>query len=105
MHNYEIKENPNYGNVLFKDGKEVFCPFQPPVATQGMGGMGLMRLPCCTNCLHANLEEDNEAVYDIETNKTLVIQPVMRKVHYVTTCGCKGNRFEVMIAVGKKIDL
>lgn len=105
MHTYEIKENASYGNVLFKDGKEVFCPFQQPVATQGMGGMGLMRLPCCTNCPHANLEEDKEAVYDIETNKTLVIQPAMRKVHYVTTCGCKELKFPVMVTVGQKIEL
>lgn len=102
---YEIKETPNYGYVLFKDGKESFCPFQQPVATQGMGGMGLMRLPCCTNCPMANLVEEEKEAFDIAKNETIVLPSVMKKVHYVTTCGCKEQKFEVMLSVPVKMDV
>lgn len=72
------KENPNYGFMLMKDGKESFCPYQPPVPTQGtMGGMNLMRLPCCTICPLASLNE--------ETNM------------YKTVCGGFANVFEVVV--------
>lgn len=104
MHTYEIKESQIYGKVLFKDGQEVFCPFQAPSILE-MGGTGLMRQPCCTNCALANLEEDKEMAYDINTNSTLVIQSAMRKVNYVTTCGCKESKFPVMIAVGNEIGI
>lgn len=53
-----IYDNPNYGKVLSKDGKDTFCPFQPPIPMPGQdGGFTLMRLPCSSNCPHANIDE------------------------------------------------
>lgn len=104
MHKYEIKEDKNYGNVLFKDGRESFCPFQQPVATQGMGGVGLMRLPCCTNCTLANLEKEEQTIYDIASGqKTAADNVVLEKIFYVTRCGAKEQKFEVFTAVPAKI--
>lgn len=51
-----LKADPNYGYVLVKDGQEAFCPFQQPLPMQGkVGGMSLLRLPCCTVCPKATL--------------------------------------------------
>lgn len=58
-----VRQDPNYGNVLFKDGTESFCPFQPPIQTQSKSALGdvvygLMRPPCCTKCPMANITDD-----------------------------------------------
>jgi hypothetical protein len=101
MHQYEINENPNYGYVLLKDKKEAICPFQPAIATQNEGMVNLMRIPCSTNCPMANLVEEQKTAYDIETNETVEIPSMMKKVHYVTSCGCKEQKFEIMIRVNE----
>ncbi len=56
---FTVYDNPNYGNVLVKDDKETFCPFQPPIPmpTEN-GGFTIMRLPCSTNCPHANIADN-----------------------------------------------
>lgn len=79
MNNKNIaKEDINYGFMLIKHGKEAFCPFQPPIPTQGtMGGMGLMRLPCCTLCPLASLNEEKNI--------------------YKTVCGGFENKIDVTI--------
>jgi len=102
MNKYEIKEDKNYGNVLFKDGRESFCPFQQPVPTQGMGGVGLMRLPCCTNCPLANLEKEEQTIYDITTGQSIASDTVLEKVFYVTRCGSKEQKFEIFTTVPSK---
>jgi len=56
---FTISENPNYGNVIVKDGKETFCPFQPPIPMPGEnGGFTIMRLPCSTSCPQCNIIDD-----------------------------------------------
>jgi hypothetical protein len=70
-----VYENPNYGNVLVKDGKETFCPFQPPIPMPGEnGGFTLMRLPCSTNCPHASLDEDTNEYVITCTEQTVVFK-------------------------------
>lgn len=100
MHKYEVKST-NQGNVLFKDGNEAFCPFQQPLPTQGISGVGLMRMPCSTNCPMAYLEEESNEVHEVTTGETLIVKPLLRRVSYVTTCGCKENRYEVMMTVNQ----
>jgi len=53
----EVSYVESYGFVLIKHSKEALCPYQQPIPTQGIGGMGLMRLPCSTLCALANMDE------------------------------------------------
>jgi len=75
-----VYDNPNYGSVLVKDGKETFCPFQPPIPMPGEnGGFTLMRLPCSTNCPQARIyEELNE--YEITCTHQKVVYKFERQV-------------------------
>lgn len=100
-HKFEVREDKNYGNVLFKDGRETFCPFQQPVPTQGMGGMGLMRLPCSTNCPLANLENEKQEIYDVSNGTSSVSDNVLEKVFYTTNCGGTQKKYELYTAVNK----
>jgi hypothetical protein len=99
-HTYEVKEDKNYGYVLFKDKRECFCPFQQPVPTQGMGGVGLMRLPCSTSCPKANLVTKKQPIYDIATSETINDDnAVIDRVFYEVSCGAYVDKFEVLMTV------
>jgi len=97
---YEAKESPNHGHILFKDGREAFCPFQQPVPTQGLSGVGLMRMPCSTNCPMANLEID-ESPLEVEDSVFSITN--LKKARYVTTCGCKEQRYDILLKVTEKV--
>lgn len=98
-HKYEIRDDKNYGSVLIKDGRETFCPFQPPVATQGMGGMGLMRLPCSTNCPHANLKIQKNEVFEVTSNSMVQADSILENVEYVITCGSTEIKHQVFVSI------
>jgi hypothetical protein len=66
----EARYDANYGYVLLKHGKESFCPYQQPLPTQGIGGMGLMRFPCSTLCPQAKIKTNSEFVDGIITEQT-----------------------------------
>lgn len=93
MHNYEVVENPNHGQVLIKDKKEAICPFQPAIVTNQNGALNVMRLPCSTSCALAFLEK--EKVYDVESNQTEDSNDLITKTYYVTNCGSSKNKYEV----------
>jgi hypothetical protein len=65
----EARYDNNYGYVLVKDGREAFCPYQQPIPTQGIGGMGLMRLPCSTLCPQARIKINSEFIDGILTEQ------------------------------------
>jgi hypothetical protein len=93
MHNYEVVENPNHGQVLIKDKKEAICPFQPAIVTNQNGALNVMRLPCSTSCALAYLEE--EEAYDVSTNQPFPSGELITKTYYVTNCGSSKNKYEV----------
>lgn len=86
---YTIKEDPNNGFILEKDGKECFCPFQSPVAIPSQNALGqmtmsLIRMPCSSICPHAkiinlnglqafqHLCTGNEIILPIEKKSTII---------------------------------
>jgi hypothetical protein len=77
----ELRFDPNYGHVLVKDDKESFCPFQQVVPTQGIGGMGLMRLPCSSICPKAKVKKlELDEKYEYE---------------YSVLCGCEPIKYKI----------
>jgi hypothetical protein len=78
----ELKFDPNYGHVLLKEDKEAFCPYQQVIPTQGIGGMGLMRLPCSSICPKVKLKkiDEIEANYEFE---------------YSVMCGCEPIKYKI----------
>jgi hypothetical protein len=64
MTKYTLNKGQQGENVLMIDGRQSFCPFVDPIPMQGqVGQIQLMRLPCNTNCPHAEL--DNRGTYHI----------------------------------------
>lgn len=70
-----FRKDEQYGIVIQKDGKDMFCPYQSavPIPMQtSMGGMSinLMRMPCSSQCPFAEfLELDGLATYTISCGK------------------------------------
>ena len=65
---YTLKKDENYGQVLQKDGKDCFCPFQSGIAVPvqtAMGGMNMsiMRMPCSDLCPLARVKEEGSAKF------------------------------------------
>lgn len=57
---YTVKQNGNTSErILHKDGIQTVCPFpQPfPMPSQDGKGMVIMRVPCTTQCPHAQLSD------------------------------------------------
>jgi hypothetical protein len=47
---------PDGAEVLFKDGREVYCPFAAGIPMKSnLGQISVMRMPCTTGCAHANI--------------------------------------------------
>jgi hypothetical protein len=58
---YTVKQNGNTSErILHKDGIQTVCPFpQPfPMPSQDGKGMVIMRVPCTTQCPHAEITND-----------------------------------------------
>jgi hypothetical protein len=58
---YTVKKNGNTSErILHKDGIQTVCPFpQPfPMPSQDGKGMVIMRVPCTTQCPHAEITND-----------------------------------------------
>jgi hypothetical protein len=60
---YTTQKSDSYGNVLLRNGHELFCPYQPALAIPGQNSFGQMqiniqRMPCCTNCPFAELIDE-----------------------------------------------
>jgi hypothetical protein len=80
MTNYTIKNDDNYGEILFIDGKESMCPFRSPVAIPSQNSLGqmtmqLITLPCCTRCPHATVEKfglQDHTTYTMTCNGTTI---------------------------------
>ncbi len=88
----EARYDANYGHVLVKDGKEAFCPHQQPIPTQGIGGMGLMRLPCSTLCPKATIRTTGEFVDGIYVEQT----------YYLVGCSSNKTEYKVNIQENEK---
>lgn len=92
---YTLKKDSNSGDVLQKDGKDTFCPYQTaiPVPVQtSMGGVSLnmVRFPCSLNCPFAEVHEcEDYSVYvttcngekrfplfESEEQKTSILRPM-----------------------------
>lgn len=101
MHQYQTKEHPDYGFLLVKDGREVFCPFQPAITTQGPQGTNIMRLPCSTNCPLASVEKVERELYDINTGETSVEPSVVSDVVFTTSCGCEKIKYNLIMVVNE----
>jgi len=86
----EARYDANYGHVLVKDGREAFCPYQQPIPTQGIGGMGLMRLPCSTLCPKATIVNVGEFLDGVYTEQS----------YYKV--GCSSNKTEYKINIEDK---
>lgn len=68
---YNLRKDESYGEVLQKEGKDCFCPFQAPLAipmqtAMGAMSMNIMRMPCCTLCPHVRIiEHIGKKTYEI----------------------------------------
>ena len=69
---YSTQKDSNGFDVLLKNGKETFCPFQQPLQAQtSLGTVQLIRLPCSTQCALASKFEDMfEILCSSNTNGT-----------------------------------
>jgi hypothetical protein len=79
---YNLRTDDSYGDVLQKDGKDCFCPFQAglPIPVQtAMGGVGMniMRMPCSSLCPHVKTIEH------------------IGKNYYEISCSGKVEKFEI----------
>lgn len=85
---HEIEKVPNSGYVLFIDGQESACPYQPPMMGQSpMGGAPqLVRIPCCTRCPLARITDG------YKTNAEGLSEPCMK---YVVSCGVSHYEYVV----------
>lgn len=81
MQKFELKSHPDFGYVLFKDGKESFCPFQQVTIIKDEVGENTKRMPCNSSCPHAKIK-----VTDF--NKDC-------DYSYQITCGCEVVKYHI----------
>ena len=57
-----VKSGNNGEFILMKDGGQSVCPFTQPFPVQGNSpnALQIMRVPCTTQCPHANLVADED---------------------------------------------
>jgi len=58
--------------TIIRDGKPMYCPYQPAIPTQSsMGGIQLIKTECNSQCPHFNFDAINIADgFEIEVNLT-----------------------------------
>ena len=92
---YEIEKVLNSGYVLFIDGQESACPFQPPMFSQSpMGAPQLVRIPCCTKCPLASIQKITATIANSET--------IAERLDYVTHCGSSSRYITVTVREEQK---
>ena len=61
---YTLVKDQAGNHVLTQEGKEMVCPYQPPLALANQfGGNSILRMPCSTQCALAEVEIGNESIY------------------------------------------
>lgn len=59
MSQYSVKLGQQKEKVLFIGGVQSICPFSAPLPFQGsVGQIQIMRMPCSTQCPHADCSKD-----------------------------------------------
>jgi len=64
-----VKSGNNGEYILMKDGGQSVCPFTQPFPVQGNSpnALQIMRVPCTTQCPHANIIKDDEESFWVIT--------------------------------------
>ncbi|HYE68703.1 MAG TPA: hypothetical protein VEA58_08825 [Anaerovoracaceae bacterium] len=80
-HLYEVGQAEDGHWLLFKDGKDTFCPHRNNFLIPGpLGQPQTLNFPCSTSCPLAELKGEPGGKYSYSTN-----------------CGCAGQQFTVSV--------
>lgn len=75
MKHTAVKSGNNGEYILMKDGGQSVCPFTQPFPVQGNSpnALQIMRVPCTTQCPHANvIEEEDESMWVMTCTGTVI---------------------------------